>query len=54
MNLQAKYPFLDLSKERIVYSGQINDNTSSEPLASAKPAGKANRKWHDKFKAGRK
>ena len=54
MNMQAKYCYVDQSKEIIVYRDQINDPTSLEALPSANSGAKANRKWHDKFKAGRK
>ena len=52
--MQAKYSYVDRSKEKIVYRDQTNDPISLEALPSADSGAKANRKWHDKFKAGRK
>ena len=52
--MQGKYSYVDRSKETIVYRDQIDDPTSLEALPSASSGAKASRKWHDKFKAGRK
>ena len=51
--MQAKYSYVDRSKETIVYKDQTDDHTSLEALPAANSGAKANRKWHDKFKAGR-
>lgn len=52
--MQTRYSYSDPSKETIVISEDIRDPTSLETLPSAVTGGKVNRKWHDKFKMGRK
>ena len=54
MKTQARYSHSDPSKEVIVLSDDIYNPMSSEFLPSASTGGKGNRKWHEKFKAGRK
>ncbi|KAL9075759.1 MAG: hypothetical protein Q9161_001511 [Pseudevernia consocians] len=52
--LKAKYFHSDPTKEATVFGEDIYDPTSLESLPSASTGGKANRKWHEKFKKGRK
>ena len=51
---QARFSHAGPSKERIVSSADIHKSTSRETPPSANTGGKASRKWHDKFRAGRK
>lgn len=52
--LKAKYSHSDLAKDRLVLMDDLNDPTSLNNNPPSAPAGKANRNWHEKFKAGRK
>ncbi|CAD6580795.1 MAG: hypothetical protein ASARMPREDX12_000268 [Alectoria sarmentosa] len=51
---QAKVSHSDPSKGKIVFGEDIYDPTSLETLPSANTGGQTNRKWHDKFRMGRK
>lgn len=51
--LNVKYSHLDPTKEKSIFGEDIYDPTSSETLPSD-AGGKTNRKWHEKFKMGRK
>ena len=51
---QAKYSHSESSKGNIVFGKDIYEPTSLETLPPASTGDKANRKWHEKFKAGRK
>ena len=52
--MKARYSYTDPSKENIVIGEDIYDPISLETLPSANTGGKVNRKWHEKFKVGRK
>ena len=53
--MQAKISTSDPSKEdKTVLGEDIDDPTRLEALPSANTGGKANRKWHEKFKMGRR
>ena len=52
--MQTRYSYSDPSKETIIISEDIYDPISLETLPSAVRGGKVNRKWHEKFKMGRK